>query len=227
MRLQPLLCLVGMLAALLPLAACGVPPEFTNEPAAEAVPYDGRLLGGWYSTPKGTDHREPYTYVLQIASAGPRTISVVATWTGKLGLESSEEEQAWLKATGHAIRVGSDVYYSFQRENGIGSDYTGVGERPGYVILRAEILKDDTLILHFMNAHFVIHPLIESGRLHGRDVTCVQPCATDGNSSAAYTLVDDSPDEIAWLLQAIPPELLFGDSFGPFHRYGGPSPSTQ
>lgn len=224
----------GLVAAFLLLGGCTpLPPEFTNPVGpVGTTSYDIRLLGGWYWKPQA---EQAHTYALQIAGAERDTLDIVATWTTLEADDGSVTEyQSWIRATAHATRVGGELYYSVRRENGVGSDYTADGEKPGYVILRAEIREDDSLVLHFMDSPFVIDRLVESGRLKGRQVECIKNCemklnfvqSMDGRT-ARYMLVDAQQGEIKFLIQSLPREVLFGDTFGPFRRYRAASRPVQ
>ena len=189
--------LIFLLAGLA-LSACSGPPESRvalSEPGEAA--YDERLVGIWY----GIDWKE--AIYLHIA---PQKETAYLDVVGISAVFKKGDPVRWLRARAHASEIDGQTYYNVQRFAGAGFDYTAPGESPGFIIVRADVSQEDTLILRFMgwpNGDPLGDP-VKKGRVRGREVE-----GKYKDEKVPYRMLDLSRPELIALIREVTPAKLF------------------
>ena len=191
-RPAPLIFLLAGLA----LPACEAPPESPvalSEPGETA--YDERLVGIWYATAG-----EMVLY-LHIAPH-KETVSLNVVGIGVFPMVE------WHLAAAYASEIDGQTYYNVKRFAGFGEDYTAPGESPGFIIVRADVTEEDTLILRFMDPR-VLDRLVKKGRARGRVVEIKHKSI---HLAKEYLILDLSRPELIALIREVTPEKLFKET---------------
>ena len=181
--------LIFLLAGLA-LSACGGPPESPvalSEPGETA--YDERLVGIWYAT----DGQEAiYLHI------SPRKETAYLDVVGMAVFKKGDPVR-WLRARAHASEIDGQTYYNVQRFAGAGFDYTAPGESPGFIIVRADVSQEDTLILRFVGWP----DSVKKGRVRGRKVE-----GKYKDEKVPYRMLDLSRPELIALIREVTPAKL-------------------
>lgn len=188
--------LVFLLAGLT-LSACSVPPESRvalSEPGE--VAYDERLLGFWFSISGGGGGLN-YLHI---------TPAYDKTYLGILGVSADQSYSplaAWNWSRAHASKIDGQTYYNVKRTAGAGFDYTAPGESPGFIIVRADVSKKDSLIL---SPWTLTH--IDEGQVKFRRVNIKQRGEAD-----AYHILDLPRAELVELIRVFGPAKMFSKKY--------------
>ncbi len=186
----------------LALPACAVPPESPvalSEPGETA--YDERLVGIWYTT----DGKKEAFYL----HISPRKETALLDVVGIDTIFTGGDSVNWLRARAHASEIDGETFYNVKRVAGTGFDYTAPGESPGFIIVRADVSEEDTLILRFMDTG-VLDRLVKEGRVRGR----VGKIKHNFKFVAErYLILDLSRPELIALIREVTPAKLFKEMF--------------
>ena len=185
----------------LTFSACSGPPESRvalSEPGEAA--YDKRLVGIWYAY----DGKKAAVYLHISPRKETDYLDVVGIWA----VFKKGDPVRWLTATAHASEVDGKTYYNVKRVAGAGFDYTAPEESPGFIIVRADITDEDTLILRFMDwpngGDFLKNKdLVRDRKVEGKYK----------DTNVPYRMLDLSRSELVALIQEVTPAKLFKEMF--------------
>ncbi|MCH8197489.1 MAG: hypothetical protein IH904_05350 [Proteobacteria bacterium] len=174
----------------LTLSACGGPPESRvalSEPGKTA--YDERLVGIWYRT---DGKKAIYLHISR------RKETAYLEVVGIFVVYNEADPVLWLRATAHASEIDGKTYYNVKRVVGAGFDYTAPGESPGFIIARADVPEQDTLLLRFMGWSF------GESNFHKNKKTRVKGRRFEGkykDTNVPYRMLDLSRPELIALIR--------------------------
>ena len=114
----------------------------------------------------------------------------------------------WFRATAHASEVDGQTYYNVKRVSGTGDDYTAPEESPGFIIIRADLTDEDSLILRSMDTG-VFGKLV---KVPGRKVE-----GKYRDEKVSYRIMDLSRPELVDMIRVFPPAEFYSEE-RPFRR---------
>ena len=201
---------------------CAAPPESPvalSEPGA--ANYDQRLIGAWYSVDDGNSG-SIYLEIRASEQATSLAMTAIATFADP-SLWGTPDPVYWLKATAFASAVDGKIIYNVRRVAGAGLDYTAEGERPGIILMQAELLDDATLNLcpiQFGNL------ITELARRHGPKVRWRKVQGRFPREEySTYWILDLSREELIEAIRDTPPKDMF-KCFPPFRKVAVTNPAV-
>ena len=190
----------------LTLSACSVPPESRvalSEPGEAA--YDKRLVGNWYLIPG--KNVTSYLHITPGKETGYLNI------IGIIAFNNDDNDYQfgavrWFRATAYASEIDGQTYYNVKRVSGTGDDYTAPEESPGFIIIRADLTDEDSLILRSMDTR-VFGKLV---KVPGRKVE-----GKYRDEKVSYRIMDLSRPELVDMIRVFPPAEFYSEE-RPFRR---------